>query len=587
MHEAGSRPAVLPAWFERQAAASPRAVAVSARGSAVSYGELNARANRLARRLVELGAGPEQLVVVAMARSAELLVALLAVLKAGAAYLPMDPDTPRRRVAAVVDAARPVLAVTTEAGRRAVDGLGVPAVVLDGPEPPGRPAGPPSPDPTDADRADADLTDADRAAPLRPHHPAYVIYTSGSTGAPKGVVVEHRALTAYLAHAVAHYPGTRGRAVLHSSTAYDMAVTTLFAPLVSGGCVEVCALDETSAAPDFLKVTPSHLALLAVLPDSALPTGELVVGGEQLLGEAVAAFRRRRPDVAVVNEYGPTEATVGCCVHVVPPGDSAPPGAVPIGHATADAELYVLDERLRPVADGEGELYIGGAQLARGYLSQPALTAERFVADPFGPPGSRMYRTGDRVRRRADGRLEYLGRLDGQVKIRGHRVELGEIESVLLRHPDVAQAAATVHDEHVVAYVVAAGGEACDEQRLREHVEEHLPPFMVPGAFVPLDALPLNANGKLDTGMLPVPRFGTGAPFRAPRTPEQKLLCELFARHSGTDAEVGVDDDFFALGGTSLGAAQVVSAARRHGLALALGDLMNNRTVARLVPEPA
>ncbi len=573
MDNAEIPPILLPEWFERQAAATPDAVAVSAPDTVMTYADLNARANRLARHLVALGAGPEHLVAVGMRRSGGLIVAFLAALKSGAAYLPVDLDNPPQRIAFMMGDARPVLAITTEADRHAVEGLDLRAVVLD--------------DPKTlrllADLSPDNVTDTDRRAPLLPGNPAYVIYTSGSTGTPKGVVIEHRALVAYLAYARAHYPSVRGRAVLHSSVAFDMSITTLYGPLVCGGSIEVSSLEELSVSPDFLKVAPSHLALLATLPDAA-PTGDLVVGGEMLLGEVVTEFRQRHPNVTVINEYGPTEATVGCCAHFMRPGDSVQPGPVPIGAPTWTTEMYVLDERLRPVPAGEvGELYIGGGQLARGYLNRPGLTAERsFVANPFGPPGSRMYRTGDRGRRRADGNLEFLGRLDRQVKIRGYRIELGEIESVLLRHSDVRQVAVTVHAQCIIAYVVSADRSEFDERRLREHAAGSLPEYMVPGVIVELDTLPLNANGKLDTSALPVPRFDSDTPFRAPRTPEEKVLCDLFARYSGTKATVSVGDDFFAIGGTSLSAAQVVNEARKHGVVFTVRDLMTNRTVAAL-----
>jgi amino acid adenylation domain-containing protein len=568
---------LLPEWFQQQVTATADAVAVSASDITLTYTDLNDRVNRLARHLVALGVGPEHLVAVGMRRSAELIVAFLAVLKSGAAYLPVDLDNPPQRIRFMIRDASPALVITTEADRALVDDPDLPRVVLD--------------DPATrkllADQAPHDITDADRVVPLLPSHPAYVIYTSGSTGTPKGVVIEHRTLVVYLAYARAHYPSLRGRAVLHSSAAFDMTVTTLYAPLVSGGCVQVSALEELTVQPDFLKVTPSHLALLATLPDTATPTGDLVVGGEMLLGEVVAEFRRGHPDVTVINEYGPTEATVGCCVYFVRPGDPVAPGPVPIGGPTWTTGLYVLDEQLRPVADGQiGELYIGGGQLARGYLNRPGLTAERFIPDPFGPPGSRMYRTGDRARRAPDGNLEFLGRLDGQVKIRGYRIELGEIEAVLLRHPQVGQVAVTVHDQHVIGYVVAAPpGSRLDESRLRDHAAESLPGYMVPSVFVALNTLPLNPNGKLDTRALPVPRFDSGVPFRAPQTPQEQLLCDLFARYSGAEVAVSVDDDFFALGGTSLSAAQVVNAARRHGVAFTVRDLMTNRTAARLADD--
>lgn len=572
MDSAEAPPILLPEWFEQQAAVTPDAAAVSAPDAALTYAELNARANRLARLLVARGAGPERLVAIGMRRSGGLIVAFLAALKSGAAYLPLDLDNPPQRIMFMLDDARPVLVVTTEADRHVVEGLDFPVVVLDDPQ-------------TLrllADLSPDNVTDTDRMAPLLSGNPAYVIYTSGSTGTPKGVIIEHRALVNYLAYARAHYPSVRGRAVLHSSVAFDMTITTLYAPLVSGGSVEISSPEEISVSPDFLKVTPSHLALLATLPRAA-PTGDLVVGGEMLLGEVVAEFRHRHPGVTVINEYGPTEATVGCCVHFVRPGDSVQPGPVPIGAPTWTTEIYVLDEQLRPAPAGEtGELYIGGGQLARGYLNRPGLTADWYIANPFGALGSRMYRTGDRGRLRADGNLEFLGRSDRQIKIRGYRIELGEIEYVLLRHPDVGQVAVTVYDRRLVAYVVCSDGVELDERRLREHAAGSLPEYMVPGLIVELDALPLNANGKVDTGALPVPRFDSDTPFRAPQTPEEKMLCDLFARYSGTQAAVSVVDDFFAIGGTSLSAAQVVNEARKHGVVFTVRDLMTDRTVAAL-----
>lgn len=557
---------LLPAWFQRQVAATPDAVAVLAGDTRLTYAELNARANRLAHHLIGLGAGPGHLVAVRMARSADLVVAFLGVLKAGAAYLPVDRDNPPQRTAFMLSDAGPSVLLTDGEDEPG----GIPSVSLD--------------DPGIARRPDHNPTDEHRLAPLRPDSPAYVIYTSGSTGTPKGVLIEHGPLVAYLAYACAQYPGTRGRAVLHSSVAFDMTITTLYAPLVSGGCVVISALEDLTTAPDFLKVTPSHMALLPTLDAAAAPTTDLVVGGEMLLGEVVAEFRRSHPGVTVVNEYGPTEATVGCCVLFSRPGDEVVPGPVAIGRPTWTTDLHVLDDRLRPVDDGE--LYIGGGQLARGYLNRPGLTAERFVANPFGEPGSRMYRTGDRVRRTPGGDLEFLGRFDGQVKIRGYRIELGEIESVLLRHPDVGRAAVTVHEQHVVGYVVAATGGELDVPQLRKHAAETLPEYMVPSVFVELAELPLNANGKLEARRLPAPRFGTDTPFRAPRTATQTLICELFAEFAGADGVIGVDDDFFALGGTSLGAAQVANEARKRGLRFGVKDVMTARTAAKLAETP-
>ncbi|MEV7195512.1 amino acid adenylation domain-containing protein [Streptomyces sp. NPDC093510] len=600
---------LLPGRFEEQARLTPDVVAVLAGGGAgagaadatrVTYAELNARANRLAHHLIGAGIGPHDLVAVAMRRSAELVVAFLAVLKAGAAYVPFDVELHSQRLQFMKRDARPALLLTTAADADSViddadsviddadSGVDeeddtVPVLVVDAPGTARELA----------DASGANPSDADREAPLRPDHAAYVIYTSGSTGTPKGVVVTHHALAAYLAYARTAYPSVSGTALLHSSVAFDMTVTTLYAPLTTGGTLVINPLDDPGVRPTFLKVTPSHLALLATLPPEAAPSRELVVGGELLLPEVVEAFRENHPHVTVVNEYGPTEAAVGCCVHIVRPGDTLPPGAVPIGRPTTATTLYVLDEKLTPVAPGEtGELYIAGDQLARGYLHRPDLTADRFVTDPYGPPGTRMYRTGDRVRQNAEGDLEYLGRFDAQVKIRGYRIELGEIESVLLRHEDVARVAVTVfregtHGAHLVAYVVprsprpGTGAPPYDGSGLRAYAAGHLPDYMVPSAFVTLDELPLNANGKLETRELPAPRFAALTAFRAPATEVQTLLCGLFAEFSGAE-RVGLDDDFFALGGTSLGAAQIASKARRGGVRFSLRDVLDHRTVRRL-----
>ncbi|MEU6281708.1 non-ribosomal peptide synthetase [Streptomyces sp. NPDC047028] len=567
-----ARPALLPALFAEQARRTPDAVALVDGDDTVSYRALAERSSRLAHHLISLGLGPEDIVAVGMRRGADLVAAFLAVLRAGAAYLPLDLQNPAQRLALMTEDARPA-ALLTHTGSAAPAGAAV-TVLLD--------------DPATRARIDAAPAtgpgDTDRVRPLRPDHPAYIIYTSGSTGRPKGVVVTHRPLAAYLAYARGTYPSAARTTLLHSSVAFDMTVTTLYAPLTSGGTIRVGALEDPAPSPALLKVTPSHMALLATLPAEAAPTEQLVVGGELLLAETVDAFRARHPKVTVLNEYGPTEATVGCCVHTVSPGDTLPSGAVAIGRPTWTSELRVLDEELRPTDDGE--LYIAGGQLARGYLRRPALTAERFVADPYGPPGSRMYRTGDRVRRADDGTLFFLGRLDGQVKIRGYRVELGEIESALLRHSAVSRTAVTVHrtptgDTHLVAYVVPEAEQQADPGELKKHLADTLPDYMVPSAFLTLDTLPLNANGKLETGRLPAPDFAAVTRYTAPGTPEETLLCDLFARFSGAP-KAGLDDDFFALGGTSLGAAQVANKARRQGIRVSLQDIADHRTVRRL-----
>jgi amino acid adenylation domain-containing protein len=571
----------LPALFEAQVRRTPHATALVTAEEALSYEELNARANRLARLLVAHGAAPERVVAIALPRSADLVAALLAVLKSGASYLPLDPDHPAERTRFVLADAEPVLVLS---GTKVASTLpaGSHPLLLDAPETVR----------ALAERDGADLTDADRAASLSPAHPAYVIYTSGSTGRPKGVVVEHRSVIDYVSWAAAEYPSAAGAALLHSPVTFDLTVTALYTPLVTGGRVHLASLDDapdTGTGITFLKATPSHLPLLAGLPDAHAPSGELLVGGEALTGETLAGYRARRPDTAVVNVYGPTEATVNCTQYRVEPGQELPAGAVPIGRPFANTRAYVLDAWLRPVPAGvRGELYIAGASLARGYLDRAALTAERFVADPFGPAGARMYRTGDLAYWNSDGQLVYAGRADGQVKLRGFRIETGEIESVLARHPGVTRAAVVLRedtpgDRRLVAYVTGDAVPGADE--LRSLVAGAVPEYMVPAAFVSLDALPLTHNGKLDLRALPAPGFTASTEYRAPRTEREELLCRLFAEVLGVD-RVGIDDDFFDLGGHSLLIMRLAGRTREAvGTGLTVRTVFEAPTVARLAPR--
>jgi amino acid adenylation domain-containing protein len=573
-----TRRATVPDLFQAQVLVNPGAPALVADLVTLSYAELNARANALAHYLISRGAGPEQLVGVLLPRSADLVVALLAVLKAGAAYVPIDPAYPAERIAFMIEDARPALIVTSAGTYNPASARGA-QVVLDSQETRELLTAFPATDPADSDRAEA----------LRGDHAAYVIYTSGSTGRPKGVVIEHDALSLYLAYACATYPSVAGSALLHSPVAFDLTVTALYAPLLSGGQVQVIDLTRADGVnrPTFLKVTPSHLAVLGALPPGFSPTGDLVVGGELLLGEVVNEWRRRNPTAVVVNEYGPTEATVGCCVYLVAPGDDLPPGGVPIGRPTWETELYVLDDALRPVPAGEvGELYIAGNQLARGYLNRPALTAERFVANPFGAPGSRMYRTGDLVRETASGDLDYLGRADDQVKIHGYRIELGEIESVLAQHPDVAQAAVVAREQasgtRLVAYLVPSGGRDVDVAQVRKHAANTLPGYMMSALLLmTVPRLILTPNGKLDRDALPVPEAGHRALYRQPATPREEQLCALFADLLDL-SDISADDDFFAVGGTSVTAMLLVGALREADGSVSLQDVFDHRTVGRI-----
>ncbi|MGV4987398.1 amino acid adenylation domain-containing protein, partial [Streptomyces sp. NRAIS4] len=552
--------------IEAQAARTPHATAVLFEGQRLSYAALNARANRLARALVARGAGPEALVAVSLPRSPDLLVALLAVLKSGAGYVPLDPDYPAERVRYILDDAQPALHLDPERLAAAE----AEATRL----------------PTD------DLTDADRLAPLRPAHPAYTIYTSGSTGRPKGVLITRRNMLNFLLSMADRFPLTgRDRLLAVTTVAFDIAVLELYLPLMTGAAVVLAPRDTvidparlaalaTASGTTVLQATPSlwH-ALTAERPD-AVRNLRMLVGGEALPPSLAATMTALGAEVT--NLYGPTETTVWSTALRIEDAAALPS----IGGPIRNTALYVLDERLRP--SDEGELYIGGEGLARGYRSRPGLTAERFVADPFGPPGARMYRTGDLARRRADGDVDYLGRVDHQVKIRGFRIELGEIESVLAAHPAVAQAAVMAREDRpgsplLAAYVVpAADGDTPTPAELRELAARSLPDYMVPAAFVTLDSFPLTPNGKLDRRALPAPDFTAATTGRAPRTPHEELLAGLFAEVLSLPS-VTIDDDFFHLGGHSLLATRLVARIRTAlGVELAIRTLFEAPTVAAL-----
>jgi nonribosomal peptide synthetase DhbF len=560
--------ATLPQLFQEQVWRTPDATAVVCGLQAMSYTELNARANRLARFLVSLGAGPERLVAVALPRGLDLVVTAFAVLKSGAAYLPVDPGYPAERIGFMLADARPVAVLTTALVGQGLPG-GTPQVALD--------------DPailTAVSRlADGDLADADRLASLRPFSPAYVIYTSGSTGRPKGVVVEHRSVVGLLCWASAEFAAEELSKVLAStSLSFDVSVFEIFGPLVSGGSIEIVrdllALADSSGQSwhgSLISAVPSALSEVLSVHGAKAQARTVVLAGEALTAHAIAAIRAALPGVRVRNIYGPTETTVYATAWRA--GEAGEPAggdaddAPPIGRPVWNIRAHVLDDGLRPVPVGvAGELYLAGAQLARGYLNRPGLTAERFVACPFGGAGKRMYRTGDLARWNAVGELEYLGRVDDQVKVRGFRIELGEIEAVLAGQPGVAQAAVAVREDRpqdgrLVAYAVPAAGGQLDAAALRAATALALPDYMVPAVVVVLDRLPLTASGKLDRRALPVPEFSAVPGGLAPSSPREKALCELFAQVLGLD-RVWPHDNFFDLGGHSLLATRLISRVR-------------------------
>ncbi|MEU9305757.1 amino acid adenylation domain-containing protein [Streptomyces sp. NPDC048269] len=570
-------PPGLVATFEARARTTPDATALVCDGTELTYAELDVRANRLARLLVERGAAPERYVAVAVPRSADLLVSLLAVLKSGAAYIPLDPTHPAERLAHVLGDARPSLLLTTRETAAALPATSATLLLLDDEDVRRYPTGPDTTGPVVA---------VDGASP------AYAIYTSGSTGRPKGVVVTRAALDNFLAAMGRLVPmDSADRLVAVTTISFDIAALELYLPLLAGAGTVLASKDQVldpaalaqlieDTGGTLLQATPSlWQALLGDSPDAARGLRALV-GGEALpatLAATMAATARE-----TVNVYGPTETTIWSTASVI--GADTPPA---IGRPVLNTRVYVLDSALRPVAPGvPGELYIAGAGLARGYLGRPELTAERFTADPFGSPGTRMYRTGDVVRWGADGELEYLGRTDHQVKVRGFRIELGEIEAVLTDHPAVSRAAVLAREDQrdvkrLVGYVVPAGGGAVDPAALREHIAELLPEYMVPAAVVVLDALPLTPNGKLDRAALPAPDLGSLSSGREPRTPREKLLCALFADVLGLE-KVSADDSFFELGGDSIMSIQLVGRARAAGLVLTPREVFRHKTVGAL-----
>ncbi|WP_280498957.1 non-ribosomal peptide synthetase [Nocardia farcinica] len=533
--------------------------------AALTYGEFAARVNRLARKLIEEGVGPDTLVAVGIRRSLDMLVAVYAAVAAGGGYVPIDPDHPAERTEYVLASSRPVVLLTTSGDD--VTGGDCPVLHVDTLDLDGYPDGPIDP--------------AERRGVVRPENTAYVLYTSGSTGRPKGVAVTHAAMVNQMAWKIAESGLDETDVVLHKTPfTFDASVWELFATLIVGAQVIVAAPDGHRDPLYQSEVIWRHQvtmtsfvpSLLSVFASTA-PAAEcsslraIFVGGEALTSSTVALFRRLSP-ATVVNLYGPTEFTVNATSwRVIDNGG----GAVPIGRPVWNARAYVLDEALRPVPAGvAGELYLGGAQIARGYHGRPDLTAERFVADPFGEPGERLYRTGDLVRwnRNAHsefGVLEYIGRTDFQVKFRGQRIELGEIEAALLEQPAINQAVVLVIDtvagDQLVAYVVGAG--EIDTEEVKTALRRRLPAYMVPSVVVALPEFPLNASGKLDRKALPAPVFEVRE-FRAPTTPIEEIVAQIFGEVLGLP-RVGVDDDFFDLGGNSLIATQVAS---RLGIAL-------------------
>ena len=559
-----SAPVSISAVFAAQVAHAPEAVAVRFDGRSTTYRELDEASNRLAHMLVGHGAGPGQCVALLLERSAGAIIAVLAVLKSGAAYLPIDPMHPRERIGFVLADAAPVAALTTSGLADRLDDCGVRVIDIDDPHIGSFPS-------TDLPGpAFGDI--------------AYVIYTSGTTGLPKGVAITHHNVTQLIATLDAGLPHAGVWALCHS-LAFDFSVWEIFGALLHGGRLVVVPEHISASPEDFhALLVAEHVSVLTQTPSAVaaltphgLESASLVVGAEACPAEVVD---RWAPGRTMINAYGPTETTM--CVAISAPL-TAGSGGPPIGSPVPGAALFVLDQWLRSVPTGViGELYVAGAGVGVGYVGRADLTASRFVACPFGRPGQRMYRTGDLVRWDVGGQLHYVGRADEQVKIRGYRIELGEVQAALAGIEDVEQAVVIARedrpgDKRLVGYVTGTA----DPVEIRAQLAERLPAYMIPAAVVVLNALPLTTNGKLDIRALPAPEYPAADQYRAPDSAVEEMLAGIYAQVLGVD-RVGVDDSFFDLGGDSILSMQVVARARAAGLTCRPRDIFVEQTVARL-----
>ena len=570
--------------FEEQVSGTPDSIAVVCEDKSLTYAELNARANQLARYLFELGVRPEVPVGLCLDRSVELIVGMLAILKAGGAYVPLDPSQPPTRGRLVLEEAHVRVLVSTSEMAKA---FGAPVnVCVD---------------------ADADLITQKATDNLKTEVSAenlvYVIFTSGSTGRPKGVAVEHRQLVNYVNaiwEKLGLSPGSSFASV--STIAADLGNTAVFAALCKGGTLHLIT-EERITDPDALaayyrrhpidcmKIVPTHLSALLSVSQAAglLPRRRLVLGGEACSWSLVEKVSRLAPACVVLNHYGPTEATVGAITNEMSSEDTERQSdTVPVGRPLGNMQAYILDQQLRPVPRGvPGELYLGGAGIARGYINRADATAEKFVPSPFSNAGDRLYTTGDRARYLADGRIEFLGRVDNQVKVRGYRIEPREIELAILDHPVVSESVVVAKEEQagdrrLVAYVVTRNRTKINTTELRRFLDGRLPEYMIPSAFVFLDRLPLTANGKIDRAALPLPdRSRPDHVFAAPRNPVEEVLANIWSSVLGVD-RVGVHDNFFDLGGDSILSIQIIARANQSGLGLVPRQLFQHQTVAEL-----
>jgi amino acid adenylation domain-containing protein len=579
--------------FEQRVARDPSATAVVCGAQRLTYRELNERANQVAHYLRRRGVRPDTLVGVSLHRTPLMVVGLLGVWKAGGAYVPLDPTYPAERLAFLVDDAAVHVLLADAKAKALFPHCEDKLVCLD--------ADWPLIEPESRENPPATAT---------PANLAYVIYTSGSTGKPKGALIEHRGLVNYLWWAISAYGVKPGDSIpVHSSISFDLTVTSLYPALLAGGQVELLPEDVGAQSlvaslrhgrqRGLVKITPAHLELLnqqVSASEAAGITRAFIIGGEALTAESLRVWRDAAPTTRLINEYGPTETVVGCCIYEVRPEDPGN-GPVPIGRPIANTQLYVLDQQLQPVPIGVmGELYIGGAGVARGYLNRPELTRERFLPDGFsGRPGARLYKTGDLARYRSDGILEYLGRVDDQVKVHGYRIELGEIEATLAAQAQVRSCTVLLREDvpgnkQLVGYVVLRTGETATPDDMRRFLRERLPDYMVPAHFVFLESFPLTDNGKVDRKALPAPSYETGSGARgyvAARTEPERRLSAMWADLLKLE-RVGIHDDVFDLGASSLMVVSVVTQIQTvFGVALDIQTLFENPTVAAMAAAVA
>ncbi|PEQ47979.1 non-ribosomal peptide synthetase, partial [Bacillus thuringiensis] len=558
--------------FETHTEQTPEKTVIEYETGVLSYGEVNRKANALAWELISLGVQPNDRVAIMTSLEVETIIGILGVLKSGASYVPIDPAFPKERIEHILNDAAPKVILTREKNLETE----IPFISMN--------------------LEDLGEKEKNPERAVEKDDIAYVIYTSGTTGKPKGVAVTRGNLDHYLSYANKEYLKEACTTVLITSLSFDLSVTSLFLPLISGGSLLLKGGDAEerlrAAFKDnrvtFLKLTPSHLKMLETYADGVdVPNLEaLIVGGEEFTTDTAWKTQKLLGDrVKIHNEYGPTETTVGCCDYVYS-SEKDKGLSVGIGHPIANMQLYILNEMELCGVGVSGELCIAGDGVAKGYLNQPELTAEKFIDNPYGE--GKLYRSGDLARWLPNGEMEYLGRIDEQVKIRGYRIELYEIESVLRNQPGISNAAVialeTRGGKSLCAYLVATDGtQQLDISKIRGGLRKELPDYMIPAFMMQIETIPLNQNGKLDRKALPEPDVLAGREYIAPRTKKEQAVVEVYEEILGV-SPISIEDSFFELGGDSIKAIRVVSKLRQQGYELSVADLMNQQT-ARLICE--